>query len=89
VLGSSVIYAPGVTGANGFGFMSIDTLMSSAIAALALPGNLTVTASALRTQQEAIKTALDKANQDASTSFVFPTAESCPFTFTVPTTSTN
>jgi hypothetical protein len=76
VNGSALIYAPGTSSANSSGFASVSAVMTEADAALGANGN-TVAQSGDRSAQEALKNALDNANN--SRSFVQPAA--CPFTF--------
>jgi hypothetical protein len=75
VRGGSYVQAPGVTGANAAGFMTVTDLMAAADAELALYP-YTVASSAARTQEEALKTALDNANNNRT--FVQAGASSCP-----------
>jgi len=74
--GNALIYAPGATSANSLGFATVNAVMAEANTSLGANG-LTVTAGATRTYQEALKNALDKANNNLN--FVQGTA--CPFTF--------
>jgi hypothetical protein len=76
VSGSALIYAPGATGANGAGFASIQAVMTEANASLGTSG-LTTTADPVRTYQEALKNALDNANNNRN----FAQAQPCTFTF--------
>ncbi|HEX3187837.1 MAG TPA: hypothetical protein VHQ94_23755 [Pyrinomonadaceae bacterium] len=76
VNGSALVYAPGTNSANGLGFATVNALMTEANT------ELTSHATALagdswRSYQEALKNALDKANNNQT--FVQPTA--CTFTF--------
>lgn len=73
---SSLIYAPGATGANFLGFISAGALISEANAELGLHGN-TPAGSPYRDYQEALKNALDNANNNVN--FVQPSP--CAFTF--------
>ena len=73
--GNSMIYAPGATSANSFGFATVNDVMAEANASLGANG-LTVAASATRTYQEALKNALDKANNNKN----FVQSEPCAFT---------
>jgi len=74
VSGSSIIYAPGTTSANAFGFATVNAVMAEADAELGLHG-ATFAGSPYRSYQEALKNALDKANNN--TNFVQPGI--CPF----------
>ncbi len=77
VSASALIYAPGTTSANGNGFATVQSVMDEGNTLLgSAGGNLTVVASALRTQEEAVKTALDHGNNNLN--FVQPSAVSCP-----------
>ncbi len=78
VSGSALVYAPGVTGANAAGFITVDALMAEANAKLGANG-LTKSGSPDRSYQETLKNALDRANQDNSTSFV--QSGPCAFSF--------
>lgn len=80
VNGSSLIYAPGTNSANGAGFATVNDVMAEAVAILTSNG-IILSGDALRPRAEAVKTALDGANQDNSTTFVQPTP--CVFTFPV------
>lgn len=76
VNGNSLIYAPGANSSNTLGFTTVNALMTEANASLLTDG-LTVGASATRTYQEALKNALDKANNNMS----FVQSTPCPFHF--------
>ena len=76
VSASSVIYAPGTNSANGAGFATVQAVMDEANAELGLHGT-TLAGSAFRSYQEALKNALDKANNNLT----FAQASPCPFTF--------
>jgi hypothetical protein len=76
VNGNSLVYAPGTNGANGLGFATVNALMSEANAELTLHGTA-LAGDSWRSYQEALKNALDKANNNQT--FVQPTP--CPFTF--------
>ena len=76
VHGNSLVYAPGTNSANGLGFATVNALMSEANAELTLHGTA-FAGDSWRTYQEALKNALDKANNNQT--FVQPTP--CPFTF--------
>ena len=79
--GGSLIYAPGLlpfspAGLNSLGFISINDLMTDANAELGLHG-LVLSGDSNRPYQEALKNALDKANNDTT----FVQASPCPFSF--------
>ena len=76
VSGSALVYAPGATSANALGFTTITALMAEANTELGLHGS-TLSGSAYRAYQEALKNALDNANNN--TTFVQPGP--CPFNF--------
>ena len=76
VNGSALVYAPGTTSANGLGFATVSALMSEANAELTLHGTA-MAGDSWRAYQEALKNALDKANNNQT--FVQPTP--CAFTF--------
>ena len=73
---TSLIYAPQVIGANAAGFVTVQAVMDQANASLALFG-LTPSGHAERANQEVLKTALDRANNNLN----FAQAAPCPFTF--------
>jgi hypothetical protein len=73
--GSRLVYAPGVAGANVNGFLSVNALMSKADASLGVYG-VTMSDSPARAQKEALKNALDNANNDRT--FVQLSPASCP-----------
>ena len=75
VNGSALIYAPGTTSANAAGFASVNDVMAEANTELGLHG-LTLSGNAFRSYQEALKNALDKANNNLT--FVRPGPGSCP-----------
>jgi hypothetical protein len=75
VSGSSLVYAPGVPSANSAGFITITNLMAAANAELG-SNALTLSGSPYRAYQEALKTALDRANN--SLNFVQATQAGCP-----------
>jgi hypothetical protein len=61
--GNSLVYAPAVTGSTGAGgFITINALMADAVTALS--DQLTLSGDPNRVMQEAIKTALDSANNN-------------------------
>jgi hypothetical protein len=76
VSGSTLIYAPGTSSANSLGFATVNDVVAEANTELGLHGS-TVAASATRTYQEALKNALDKANNNLN----FVQATACPFSF--------
>lgn len=63
VNGGALIYAPGTDSANAAGFATVNAVMAEADAALLANGNTTA-AGADRTHQEALKNALDRANNN-------------------------
>ena len=81
VSGGAVIYAPAVgftSPGHATGFITINDLIALADNALASPGgNLTNTAGPLRTYEEALKNALDNANNNLN----FTQPSPCPFSF--------
>lgn len=76
VSGVVLIYAPGTTSANALGFATVAAVLAEADAELGLHG-LVLSGSPFRTYQEALKIALDKANNNYN--FVQP--EPCAYTF--------
>jgi hypothetical protein len=76
VNGSSLVYAPGTNSANGLGFATVADLMTEANAELTLHPTA-LAGDSCRGYQEALKNALDKANNNQT--FVQPTP--CAFTF--------
>jgi hypothetical protein len=76
VNGNSLIYAPGTTSANALGYATVDAVMAEANTELGLNGN-TVSPHPKRSYQEALKNALDKANNNLT----FVQGQPCPFTF--------
>jgi hypothetical protein len=76
VNGGSLIYAPGTLSANKFGFATVNAVMAEANTELGLHG-LTLSGSPYRSYQEALKNALDKANN----SLTFAQEKPCPFSF--------
>ena len=77
---NSLIYAPGTDSANSAGFATVANVMAEANTSLGLYGMTTV-AGTLRAHQEALKNALDRANNNRN--FVLPTQSLCP-AFTTP-----
>lgn len=73
---SAIIYAPGTTSANALGFATVGDVMAEANAELGSNG-LTLAGSPFRAYQEALKNALDWANNNRT--FVQPTP--CLFSF--------
>ena len=76
VSGNALVYAPGTNSANGLGFATVNALMSEANAELTLHGTA-LAGDSWRSYQEALKNALDKANNNQT----FVQATPCPFTF--------
>jgi hypothetical protein len=68
---------PPTAGLNAQGFINVMELVVAAHTVLLPPGNLTVAASTLRSYEEALKTALDKANNNLT----FVQSEPCVHTF--------
>jgi hypothetical protein len=76
VNGTALVYAPGTNSANGLGFATVSNLMTEANTELTLHGTA-LAGDSWRAYQEALKNALDKANNNQT--FVQPTP--CAFTF--------
>lgn len=76
VSGSALVYAPGTGSASPLGYATISALIAEANALLAANGN-TVAAGADRTAQEAVKNALDYANNN----YNFVQGGPCVFSF--------
>lgn len=76
VSGAALIYAPGTASANSLGFATVNAVLVEANAELGLHG-LTLSGNASRAYQEALKNALDRANNNLN--FVQPTP--CAFSF--------
>ena len=76
VNGASLLYAPGATSANSFGFASANVLIAVADATLATDG-LVTSGNVFRSYQEALKNALDNGNNNQN----FVQATACGFTF--------
>ena len=76
VNGNALVYAPGTNSANGLGFATINNLMTEANAELTLHPTA-LAGDSWRTYQEALKNALDKANNNQT----FVQSTPCPFTF--------
>jgi uncharacterized repeat protein (TIGR01451 family) len=75
VEGSALVFAPGTTSANAAGFASVSALMAEANAELGLHPTAFV-GDAWRAYQEALKDALDSANNNLT--FVQADASTCP-----------
>jgi hypothetical protein len=75
VSGTALIYAPGTTSANAAGFATVDAVMTEANTSLGTFG-LTLAGHAERAHQEALKNALDNANNNLN--FLQPGPSSCP-----------
>lgn len=73
---NALIYAPGTTSANALGFATVKNIMSEANTELGLHG-YTLSGDPNRSYQEALKNALNNANNNKT--FVQPTP--CPFSF--------
>lgn len=83
VAGDYILYRPelnqfGIT--YNSGFITVNTLMAEANAALADPNGYTITAGPVRTYQEALKNALDDANNNRAI-YVLPPSPLSTFTF--------
>jgi hypothetical protein len=78
VSGSALIFAPGTKSANAAGFTTVAAIIAEADAALAADG-YTPSGDQNRSYQEALKVALDNANNNLSFVQTSPTA--CTFTF--------
>lgn len=76
VNGNSLIYAPGTSSANALGFATVSAVMAEANNELGLHG-VTLDGNAYRAYQEALKNALDRANNNKN----FVQATPCAFTF--------
>jgi hypothetical protein len=76
VNGNALIYAPGTLSANSLGFAKVNDVMTEANNELG-PHGLTLSGSPFRSYQEALKNALDKANNNLN----FVQAAPCPFSF--------
>jgi hypothetical protein len=74
--GSALIYAPGTNSANALGFATVNAVMTEANTELGVHGTA-YAGDAWRSYQEALKNALDNANNNYT--FVQPTP--CPFSF--------
>jgi hypothetical protein len=75
VNGGALIYAPGTTSANVNGFATVNAVMAEANTELGAHG-LVLSGSPYRSYQEALKNALDNANNNLT--FVQPGPGSCP-----------
>jgi len=78
VNGNALIFAPGTNSANAAGIATVNAIIAEADAALAADG-YTPSGDPNRTYQEALKDALDNANNNLS--FVQTSPTPCPFTF--------
>jgi hypothetical protein len=76
VSGSSLIYAPGATSANALGFATVADVMGEANASLGA-NPFTIAAGPVRSYQEALKNALDNANNNKN----FVQSSPCAFSF--------
>lgn len=76
VSGGSLIYAPGATSANSLGYATVNAVMAEANTSLGTDAN-TTSAGPARTYQEALKNALDRANNNLN----FVQATPCAFSF--------
>ena len=76
VNGEALIYAPGTQSANALGYAKVNDVMAEANTSLGANGDTTATG-ATRTYQEALKNALDKANNNLN----FVQSSPCPYTF--------
>ncbi len=79
VSGDSLVYAPGVAGADALGFVSVSAVLAAANAALGADGS-TPSGDPNRAVQEALKNALDQANNNQN--FLQTTPCPAPRTFT-------
>jgi hypothetical protein len=80
--GTALIYAPGTLSANVNGFATVNAVMAEADSALGLDG-LVLAGDSNRGYYEALKNALDKANNNLT--FVQPDPDSCPAPVFAPT----
>lgn len=76
VSSGALIYAPGTTSANALGFATVGAVMAEANATLCANGSV-LSGNPERAHQEALKNALDNANNNLS----FVQGTPCPFTF--------
>ena len=76
VKGDALIYAPGTESANDLGYAKVNDVMAEANTSLGANGDTTA-AGATRTDLEALKNALDKANNNLN----FVQSSPCPYTF--------
>ena len=82
---NSFVYAPALlnpafpvtTGLNALGFIKVSDLMAAANTILLPPGNVVLAGNPLRAYEEALKTALDQANNN----LIFVQSEPCVHTF--------
>jgi hypothetical protein len=81
VNGNSLIYAPGTNSANANGYATVNAVIAEASALLCTGGAtklVILTGNPNRARAEALKTALDQANNNLN--FVQPDASNCPYT---------
>ncbi|HJQ71169.1 MAG TPA: hypothetical protein VKA70_19490 [Blastocatellia bacterium] len=86
VNGNAIIYAPGTNSANAFGFATVNAVMNEAntlLCAGGAPTLILLSGNPLRPRAEALKNALDNANNNRN--FVQATPCDTPLTFTCPT----
>jgi hypothetical protein len=76
VNGNALIYAPGATNANALGFATVNSVMTDANNDLGLDGE-TLSGDPNRSHQEALKNALDNANDNLN----FVQSSPCKYTF--------
>jgi hypothetical protein len=76
VNGTALIHAPGTNSANALGFATVNAVMNEADAELGMHGTA-YAGDAWRAYQEALKNALDRANNNKT----FVQSAPCPFTF--------
>jgi hypothetical protein len=74
--GNALIYAPGTLSANANGFATVNAIIAEANDSLSLDGE-TLSGHPERSYQEALKNALDKANNN----YTFVQETACPYTF--------
>jgi hypothetical protein len=79
VNGGALIYAPGTNSANALGYATVNAVMTEANTLLCSGGSnlLILSGNPDRPRAEALKTALDKANNNLT----FVQGSPCPFTF--------
>lgn len=76
--GNALVYAPGAQNANALGYISVNDLIAEADTELGLHGTA-FAGDEWRSYQEALKNALDRANNNLN----FVQATPCPFTFPI------